>query len=62
MYIEANQKYILVDNYLQINQIKHDLIELKNINIYGRNLRISKITPNIIVVEGIIKTINIKDD
>ena len=62
MHIEANQKYILVDNYLQINQIKHDLIELKNINIYGRNLRISKITPNIIVVEGIIKTINIKDD
>ena len=31
MRIEANKNYILIDNYLQINQIDHDLIELKNI-------------------------------
>lgn len=62
MHIEANKNFILIDNYLQINQINHDLIELKKINIYGSNLKITKLTPNIIVIEGTIKTINIKDD
>lgn len=62
MHIEANKNYILIDNYLQINQIDHDLIELKNIIINGSDLKIINLTPNIIIIKGQIKNINIKDD
>ena len=62
MHIEANKNYILIDNYLQINQINHDLIELKNIIINGSDLKIINLTPNIIIIKGQIKNINIKDD
>ncbi len=62
MRIEANKNYILIDNYLQINQIDHDLIELKNIIINGSDLKIINLTPNIIIIKGQIKNINIKDD
>ena len=62
MHIEANKNYILIDNYLQINQIDHDLIELKNIIINGSDLKIINLTPNIIIRKGPIKNININDD
>ena len=62
MHIEANKNYILIDNYLQINQIDHDLRELKNIIINGSDLKIINLTPNIIIIKGQIKNINIKDD
>ena len=62
MHIEANKNYILIDNYLQINQIDHDLRELKNIIINGSDLKIINLTPNIIIIKGQIKNINLKDD
>ncbi len=60
MHLEMNQKYIRVDNYLQINQISHDLIELMNFIIVGSNLKIVSLTPNEAIISGTIRKITIK--
>ena len=60
MHLEMNQKYIRVDNYLQINQINHDLIELMNFIIVGSNLKIVSLTPNEAIISGTIRKITIK--
>ena len=60
MHLEMNQKYIRVDNYLQINKINHDLIELMNFIIVGSNLKIVSLTPNEAIISGTIRKITIK--
>ncbi len=62
MHLEMNQKYLCIDNYLQINQINHDLIELMEIIIEGSNLKIVSLTPNEAIISGTIRKITIKED
>lgn len=62
MHLEMNQKYICIDNYLQINQINHDLIELTKFIIEGSNLKIISLTPNEAIISGAFHKITIKED
>lgn len=52
MNLELNKNILRIDNYKQINQIKNDLISLKDIDVYGTNLGVLFLDKYQIVIKG----------
>ena len=62
MNLEINKNIMCVDNYRQIKEIKSDLICLKDICIYGFDLKVLKLDDYSIVIKGIFKKIVLENE
>lgn len=58
---EFYKNILSVNNYRQIKQIERDLIVLEHLTISGENLEVLKLSKDLIIIRGVIKTIELGD-
>ena len=61
MQFEFYKNILAVNNYRQIKQIERDLIVLEHLTIRGENLEVLKLSKDLIIIRGVIKTIELGD-
>ena len=59
MILEINKNVMAIDNY---RQIKSDLICLKDISIYGFDLKVIRLDDYSIIIKGIFKKIELENE
>ncbi|MGM9969453.1 MAG: YabP/YqfC family sporulation protein [Anaeroplasma sp.] len=52
MKINIENKLLSIDNYIQIIEVNNDLIVLEKVRVYGYNLKIIKLDPYQVVMQG----------
>lgn len=58
---EFYKNILSVNNYRQIKQIERDLIVLEHLTISGESLEVLKLSKDLIIIRGVIKTIELGD-
>lgn len=61
MQFEFYKNVLSINNYRQIKQINHDLIELENLRITGKDLKVLRLDKDTIIVEGVIVKLEMGD-
>ncbi len=61
MQFEFYKNVLAINNYRQIKQINHDLIELENLRITGKDLKVLRLDKDTIIVEGVIVKLEMGD-
>lgn len=61
MQFEFYKNILSVNNYRQIKQIERDLIVLEHLTILGENLEVLKLSKDLIIIRGVIHTIQLGD-
>lgn len=59
LYLEKNM--LSIDNYIQIIDVRNDLIEMENVTISGDDLKIIYVDKYKVVINGVIKKIKLGD-
>lgn len=61
MQFEFYKNVLAINNYRQIKQMRSDLIELENLRVQGKNLKVLKLDKDTIIVEGVIVKLEMGD-
>lgn len=62
MQFEYYKNILSVSNYRQIQQINSDLIALDKLMIQGQNLKVLRLEKDLIIIQGVIVKIEMKED
>ncbi len=62
MDLEYHKNFLAVDNYKQIKQLSDDLIELEQVTIEGKDLKIVRSDGYQMIIQGVVQKIWIRTD
>lgn len=61
MELEYYKNILSISNYRQIQHMDSDLIALKEIRVYGHDLKVLRLDKNQIIIQGYINTLEMGD-